>query len=235
MSDSMPAPIREEAVRAFVREINHATHTVRASDEAGPTASVLLPTGVTVRRVFVVGALAYTTEITEETTYRQGQIVNPTGILYIHAEEPQSEPARMLREIELPTYIAVVGAPRPTCRDNETEYVPLHPEHLMRVDEARRNWWVRETARRTLERIEIFDDAATEEAVLARNQYGTDIKPYRQAVVTARDAIGETATEVPRKATEKTRTRKTPSSRAEETVPDATPDDPDSDEPESTD
>lgn len=58
------------------------------------------------------------------------------------------------------------------------------------MDKARRDQWLKETAQHTLNRIKVFDNGATREAMLARNQYGTDIKPYRQAVVTAREVIG---------------------------------------------
>lgn len=191
MIDSTPSPIPEEAVQAFAREINHATHRVRSSDEAAPKVSVLLPTGVTARRVFVVGALVCMTDSAKDDTYRQEQIVNPTGELYIHAEESQSESTRMLREIDLPTYTAIVGSPRLSSDVHGTVYVSLHPEHLMRVDEAQRNQWLRETARRTLDRIEAFDHASSEEALLAQDQYGADIERYRQAAVMAQDMIGE--------------------------------------------
>lgn len=233
MSDSTSSPIPEEAVRAFAREINHATHMVRTSDEASGTTSVLLPTGVTARYVFVVGGLVNTTVIIEEDIYRRGEMVNPTGALYIHVKESQSEPARMLREIDLPTYVGVLGIPQ-TSRDDETENVSLHLEHLMSVDKAGRNWWVRETARRTLKRIETFDDAGTEEAMLARDRYGTSLEPYLQAVVTARNVIGETTTEESRKPTEKTGAEDLPAVEADKMGPDVATDDPDGDEPEMT-
>lgn len=195
MSEHTPPSSQEDALRAFAREINHATHTVRDTDGNCPTPTVLLPTGVTARRLFVVGALVDATGITETDTATQGRIINPTGILFIHPEDGQSKAAQILQEIDLPTYVGVVGSPRLSMNDDGTTYVSLQPEHLLRVDEARRNQWLRETARRTVERIEAFEERATEEAVLARTQYGPDIEPYRQAVDTARDVSGDMRTE----------------------------------------
>lgn len=194
------SPPREEAERAFAREINDATQTVSETDDASVPPSVLLPTGATTRAVFVVGPLVDVTTPGTEGDYVRGRLVNPTGMLYLQAGRFQPAVARMLGEIDLPVMVRAVGTPR-TARDSaDTETVFLHPDHLTLVDERVQSRWLSETARVTLERIEAFEAAANEHVALAREHYGADVERYREAVRTAKDVIDGRETSVPRDA-----------------------------------
>jgi len=50
---------------------------------------------------------------------------------------------------------------------------------------------VAETAERTLERIDAFDDEANEYARMAREQYGENLSAYKEAVVSALESLDE--------------------------------------------
>lgn len=54
-----------------------------------------------------------------------------------------------------------------------------------------------ETATRTLERIEHFDEATNQYAQMAHEQYGENIEQYRQAVITAVESLDSTSAETP--------------------------------------
>ena len=183
------APMREVAQRAFASEFNDATYTFRESDDDRAPVYVLLPTGAKANRVFVVGTLTETEDVGSEDEYWQGRIVGPTGTFFVYAGQYQPEAAGMLRDTEPPAFVAVVGKPRTYETDDGTVIVSLRPEHLTIVDEITRDRWVIETAERTLERIDAFDDATNKYGQMARDEYGEMVEMYRQTVIEALESL----------------------------------------------
>lgn len=186
---SSPAPLREVAQRVFAREVNDATHTFRESDADRAPVYVLLPTGAKANRVFVVGTLTETTDVGSEEEYWQGRVIDPTGTVFIYAGQYQPDAAGMLRDTEPPAYVAVVGKPRTYETDDGIVNVSVRPEHLTIVDETTRDRWVTETAQRTLDRLEQFDEPTNEYAQMVHNEYGEPGEQYRQAVIEAVDPL----------------------------------------------
>ncbi|MFB6095202.1 MAG: RPA family protein, partial [Halodesulfurarchaeum sp.] len=170
MSSSQP-PTREVARRVFAHEFNDATFTFKESDDERAPLYALLPTGEQANRVFVVGTLTETEDIGEESEYWRGRVVDPTGTFFVYAGQYQPEAASALRELDTPTYVAVVGKPRTFETDDGTVNVSVRPESITEVDEATRDRWVVETAERTLDRIDTFDDEANEYAQRAKQEY----------------------------------------------------------------
>ena len=186
---SSEAPMREVARRAFAEEFNDATYTFRESDEERAPVYVLLPTGVKANRVFVVGTLTETEDVGTEDEYWQGRVVDPTGTFFVYAGQYQPEATGMLRETEPPAFVAVVGKPRTYETDDGTVNVSLRPEHLTIVTEADRHQWVVETAERTLDRLDAFDEPTNEYAQMARDEYGELVAKYREATINALESL----------------------------------------------
>lgn len=195
MSESVPT--REVARRAFAAEFNDATYTFKESDDDRAPVYSLLPTGQRANRVFVVGTLTETEDVGDDTEYWRGRIVDPTGTFFTYAGQYQPEATSVLREVETPAYVAVVGKPRSYETDEGDINVSLRPESITVTDEDTRNRWVVETAERTLDRIEAFD-TADEYAAMAETQYDPDLSIYRDQVISALedlDADAELAAE----------------------------------------
>jgi RPA family protein len=193
-------PTREVARRVFAREFNDAHYTFKESDDDRAPVYVLLPTGQRANRVFLVGTLTETEDVGEDSEYWQGRVVDPNGdTFFMYAGQYQPDAASMLRELEPPAYVAVVGKPRTYETDEGEVNVSVRPESISEVDEATRDRWVVETAERTLERIRRFTDAdpedgATDEYVtMAAEEYGEDVEPYRQSVVGALESMQDAA------------------------------------------
>ncbi|WP_435348009.1 RPA family protein [Haloarchaeobius sp. HRN-SO-5] len=189
------APTREVAKRVFAREFNDATYTFKESDDERAPNFALLPTGDRANRVFVVGTLTETEDIGEDSEYWRGRVVDPTGTFFVYAGQYQPDAATFLRDTEPPAYVSVVGKPRTFETDDGSVNVSLRPESIALVDEATRDRWVVETAERTLDRIEAFDDETNEYAAMARDHYGeSTLDGYRDEVVTALESLdGEPA------------------------------------------
>ncbi len=193
-------PSREVARRVFAREFNDATFTFKESDDDRAPVYVLLPTGERANRVFVVGTLTETQDVGEESEYWQGRIVDPNGdTFFTYAGQYQPDAASMLRELEPPAYVAVVGKPRTYETDDGDVNVSIRPESITEVSEAVRDRWVVETAERTIERIQTLDEAEHDEYVqMAHEEYDLPAENYRRAAVEALESLEEeTAEAVP--------------------------------------
>jgi len=186
------APTREVARRVFAREFNAATFTFKESEDERAPLYALLPTGERANRVFVVGTLTETEDIGDESEYWRGRVVDPTGTFFVYAGQYQPDAASTLRDLETPTYVAVVGKPRTYETDDGAVNVSIRPESITQVDETTRDRWVVETAERTLERLEAFDEEANEYGQRAQQEYEDGVESYREALVEALESLDET-------------------------------------------
>jgi len=199
-------PTREVAARAFAREFNDASYTFQESDDERAPRYLLLPTGERANRVFLVGTLTEKEDVGEDSEYWRGRVVDPTGTFFAYAGQYQPDAASMLRDLEPPAYVAVVGKPRTYETDDGTTNVSVRPESITVVDESVRDRWVVETAERTLDRVEAFDGGATTEssgeggdaaganeyAAMARERYDLPVDTYaREAAEALAELAGE--------------------------------------------
>lgn len=184
-------PTREVARRVFAAEFNDGSHSFKESDDERAPLYLLLPTGEQSNRVFLVGTLTETEDVGDDSEYWRGRIVDPTGTFFVYAGQYQPEAAATLRELEPPAYVSVVGKPRTYETDDGSVNVSVRPESITKVDAHTRDRWVVETAERTLDRIEAFDDEANEYARMARERYDLQPEKYRDAAVTALESLDE--------------------------------------------
>ncbi len=184
-------PTREVARRVFAREFNDATYTFKESDDERAPVYVLLPTGQRANRVFLVGTLTETEDVGEDSEYWQGRVVDPNGdTFFTYAGQYQPDAASMLRELEPPAYVAVVGKPRTYETEEGEVNVSVRPESINLVDEATRDRWVVETAERTIERIQRVGGDSTDEYVeMAREQYDEGVTGYKRMVEEALESL----------------------------------------------
>ena len=190
-------PTREVAYRVFAGEFNDASYTFKESDDDRAPVYLLLPTGERANRIFVVGTLVETEDVGSDSEYWQGQVVDPNGDrFYVYAGQYQPDAASMLRELEPPAYVSVVGKPRTYETDDGDVNVSVRPESITEVDAGTRDRWVVETARRTLERIEAFAAAADDDSTgvdeyvgMAREEYDLPVENYRRLAVEALESL----------------------------------------------
>lgn len=184
---------REVAKRAFAREFNDSVVTFAESDDEFAPQYALLPTGERMNRIFVVGTLTEVEDIGDDGEYWRGRVIDPTGTFFVYAGQYQPEAMTALKQAEPPCHLAVVGKPRTFETDDGDTNVSLRPEHVVPVDGPQRQQWIVETAERSLERIEAFQDGEHDDAVRARDQYGDDVSAYLEAVIEALEGLETSA------------------------------------------
>jgi len=191
-------PTREVARRVFAGEFNDAHYTFKESDDERAPVYLLLPTGERANRVFIVGTLMETEDVGDDSEYWQGQVIDPNGDrYYMYAGQYQPDAASMLRELEPPAYISVVGKPRTYETDDGEVNVSVRPESITEVDAATRDRWVVETAERTLERVQRYRDQTGEESegavdeyvAMAEQEYDLPVENYHRQVVEALESL----------------------------------------------
>ncbi|WP_435126509.1 RPA family protein [Halobaculum sp. D14] len=192
MSQNQTVPTREVARRVFAREFNDGSYTFKESEDERAPLYLLLPTGERANRVFLVGTLTEKEDVGEDNEYWRGRIVDPTGTFFVYAGQYQPEAASALRDLEPPAYVAVVGKPRTYETDDGSMNVSVRPESISTVDAATRDRWVVETAERTLDRVDHFDDDGNEYARMAREQHDLPVDDYVDAAASALGSLDDT-------------------------------------------
>jgi len=193
---------REVARRVFAEELRDSNYAFREGEGENQYAPqyILIPTGARCNRVFMVGTLTEKDDIGTDTENWKGRLVDPTGSILIYAGQYQLEAAQALSGIEPPAFIAVVGKPNLYEPEEGNVIVSIRAEAVQKVDEATRNRWILDAARRTQERIKALEEIPAQpnqgfstadkapvatDAEMAKGRYNTDVEKYRQMVLRA--------------------------------------------------
>jgi hypothetical protein len=148
----------------------------------------------------MVGTLTEKDDIGTDTENWKGRLVDPTGSILIYAGQYQPEAAQALSGIEPPAFIAVVGKPNLYEPEEGNVIVSIRAEAVQKVDEATRNRWILDAARRTQERIKALEGIPAQpnqgfstadkapvatDTEMAKGRYNTNVEKYRQMVLRA--------------------------------------------------
>src|SRR5512139_187257 len=147
---------REVARRIFAEELKSSNYSFRDGEDQHQYAPsyLLTPTGAKCNRVFLVGTLTEKDDIGGDTEYWRGRIIDPTGSILIYAGQYQPEAAQALANIEPPAFVAVVGKPNLFQTEDGSVIISVRAESIQKVNDATRNRWIVETAKRTHERLD---------------------------------------------------------------------------------
>jgi RPA family protein len=179
---------RQPARRLIAEELNATTEMFQESDGERAPVYGLTPTGVGVNRVLVVGTLTETADVGSDSEYWKGTVFATDSPVYVYAGTYQPEVMEVLRAMESPAYVAVVGKLRTYERDDRTN-VAIEPESITEVDEVTRDVWVAETASQTRERLDAFATGDAPFGEEARAAYGDDVNVIDAAVTAAAGAV----------------------------------------------
>ncbi|MEK6985262.1 MAG: hypothetical protein AABX89_02635 [Candidatus Thermoplasmatota archaeon] len=163
---------REVAHRMFAAEFNASKVEIKGQGEKDPS-FLVSPLGAKVNRLHVVGVCTDVESIGATGEVWRARISDPSGIFTIYAGNYQPEAAQAISQLQPPCFLAVTGKARTYEPEPGTVYASIRPETVTVVDEATRDLWLVETARRTGERLKAAqlaraDPAATAEQLVAK-------------------------------------------------------------------
>lgn len=181
---------QQVARRVFAAEFNDSTHTFKESDDDRAPVFALLPTGQRANRVFIVGTVTEIEDVSDPDSeaYMRARVVGPTGTFYAYAGQYQPDPRNTLIGLDTPSYVAIGGKPRTFESDSGDINVSLRPEFITETDAEQRNQWVRETADRTLDRIQ-NSDQSNPDVQMAADEYEQSTASYIEPVIEALSSL----------------------------------------------
>jgi RPA family protein len=188
---------REVAHRAFALEFNASRHEIKGQGEKDPS-FIVTPLGAKVNRIHVVGVCTDVEPVGESGEVWRARISDPSGVFSVYAGNYQPEAALAISQLEgkTPTFLAVTGKARTYEPEPGSVFVSIRPETVTVVDEATRDQWLLDTARRTKERLDAVaavraDPHVALEALVARGI----AKPVAEGALLAQQHYGLTDTE----------------------------------------
>ncbi|MHB8634709.1 MAG: RPA family protein, partial [Thermoplasmatota archaeon] len=167
-----PTPVkREMAHRLFAAEFNASRHQIPGGGEKEPS-YLVSPLGAKVNRLHVVGVCTEVESVGKTGEMWRARVSDPTGVFTVMAGSYQPEAMQAMSQLTVPCFVAITGKARTYEPEPGSLFASIRPESVVVADEATRNQWVLDTARRTLERLEATELArapqATPEGVMAK-------------------------------------------------------------------
>jgi RPA family protein len=142
--------MNEKVEHLFAGELNR-SDLILAPSERGGQPSLLTPTGLSLRRLTLVGAL---TEVEGKGgDFVHARVADPTGAFTLSSGWHRPEVTGALARIEPPAFVAVTASPVLPSRGPPSRMV-LRPEAVAEADRCARDTWVIATADLTLGRLE---------------------------------------------------------------------------------
>jgi RPA family protein len=163
------APTREVAYRLFADEFAQSTFSYAESDDDRAPQYLVAPTGARMNRVFVVGVLTETEEVSDGVL--RARIVDPTGAFVCYAGQYQPDALAFFERAEPPTFVALTAKARTFEPEGaDRVFTSLRPEQVNEVTAGTRDSWIVETAEQSLER------AALTAQALSMPERGEDLR-----------------------------------------------------------
>lgn len=181
---------REVAHRVFAEEYNASRHTIAGQGEKDPS-FLVTPTGAKVNRLHVVGVCTDVEPVGEAGDVLRARISDPTGVFTVYAGQYQPEAAQALQSLQPPCFVAVTGKARTYEPEPGSLFVSIRPESVAEVDQATRDQWLLDTARRTAERLAAVAKVRGAPEATRENLVAAGVAaPVAEGVLLARDAYG---------------------------------------------
>jgi len=149
---------RQTAWRVFAGEFNDSTVEIKGEGEMTPS-FIITPLGAKVNRLFVIGVLTDVENIAQEGELVRAHISDPTGVFTLYSGHYQKEVTDALTNIDVPTFVAVIGKARTYTPEEGMLYVSIRPERISEVSADIRDKWIYETCKNTKDRVEALLEA----------------------------------------------------------------------------
>ena len=180
---------RQVAWFLFAKEVadSRISFTVDNEDSQDSSVHVITPTGQDVGRVFICGTLTQVEDIGENDPYFKARLVDPTGAIRVYAGNYQPDAAKVLEEIEIPVYVAIVGKISLFTTEDGTVVPSIRAESVAEVDEDTIRTWTFMAARNLIDHIEDKEGSDIKKAAL--EEYGEVTDDFKAMAVSALQSL----------------------------------------------
>ncbi len=144
---------RETAWRVFSSELNTSTLELKGEDEKAPS-YLVTRLGTKVNRILIAGVLTEKENVgNDDEPLWKGRIQDVSGNYFINVGRYQPEAAAAIADLEVPSFVAVVGKVRTYVTDDKRVFVTVRPETIVNITEETRNEWILEAAQSMWSRL----------------------------------------------------------------------------------
>ena len=150
---------REVAWRVLAGEYNDSTLEIKGEGDMSPS-YLVSPLGAKINRLFIIGVLTDVERLSDSGDLVRAHISDPTGVFTLYSGQYQKDATDVLLNIEVPTFVAVIGKSKTYSPEEGTLFVSVRPEKVKEVNSSIRDQWIYETCISTKERIEAIIEAS---------------------------------------------------------------------------
>ncbi|EHQ35288.1 hypothetical protein [Methanoplanus limicola] len=174
---------REPAKRVFASELREARVQFKEGSEEMSPSYIMLPTGERCNRIFFCGELKNKEKRGDQNIFYTARVKDATGLFFINAGSYQQDAMLQMASLENDSYVAVTGKPIIREMQDGGFFVSVRVESISEVDDGTYRLWLDDTAKATLDRIEVFGE--TEDSAKAGEFYSTDPEKYLKIIYSA--------------------------------------------------
>jgi RPA family protein len=174
---------REPAKRVFASELREARVQFKEGSEEMSPSYIMLPTGERCNRIFFCGELKNKEKRGDQNIFYTARVKDATGLFFINAGSYQQDAMLQMASLENDSYVAVTGKPVIREMQDGGFFVSVRVESISEVDDETYRLWLDDTAKATLDRIEVFGE--TEDSARAGEFYSTDLEKYLKVIYSA--------------------------------------------------
>ena len=180
---------REVARRVFAREFQASNLTYKDGDDQFAPTYLLTPTGAKCNRVFIVGTLTEKNNIGTDSEFWKGRVTDPTGAFVIYASQYQPEALQAMSDLEVPSFVAVIGKPNSFKAQDGTVIFSIRPEIIVPADGDTRDMWVKDAIENTVDRLAALKAGTEPDAVKAMEHYKPNVEEYKTMLLNAAKSL----------------------------------------------
>ena len=183
--------IRETAWRLFSTEMNSSSLEKKGTEEKSPS-YLVTRLGAMVNRVLVAGVLTEKENVgSEDEPMWKARIEDVSGSFFVNVGRFQPEAAAAMADLEVPSFVAVVGKVRTYTTDDQRVFVSVRPERIVTITEETRKRWVLEAAQSMWKRINDMKRALAVQDASAEDLVAKGFSPQEaEGIVLALDTYG---------------------------------------------
>uniref|UniRef100_A0A6H1ZTJ3 Uncharacterized protein n=1 Tax=viral metagenome TaxID=1070528 RepID=A0A6H1ZTJ3_9ZZZZ len=144
---------RSSVTKMLAAEVTRTTHALPKGEEQYESQTYLSPTGRTVAKIMVAGVATEKEDIGKDQSLWRLRISDPSGAIGVMAGMYQPEAMQAIAQLEIPSYVAIVGKLNVYEPESGSHIVSIRPDSVTIIDGKNRDDLVLDAALSTARSI----------------------------------------------------------------------------------
>jgi len=181
---------RSSVTKMLAAEVTRTTHALPKGEEQYESQTYLSPTGRTVAKIMVAGVATEKEDIGKDQSLWRLRISDPSGAIGVMAGMYQPEAMQAIAQLEIPSYVAIVGKLNVYEPESGSHIVSIRPDSVTIIDGKNRDDLVLDAALSTARSIKkTMADPEIMKKVAEAYESGHDQAAYMLVVQQALESL----------------------------------------------